>query len=261
MTTEELVQYYANLLIVQYLGKDKAYATVSTSVRPIIMDQLPLQVQNAFCIGEMIIGGVTYPGAVGAQLDILAKYLGVTRNGYDLTGNPVTLNDIEFTTLLKLAIVKNSSGSSLYDIQALIHLYFANEIFVYDGANMQMSYLITSSVGNQSLVELFITEGLLPKPMGVQLASLVYITDISLFGFRNYDNIIPAWSASTTYAIGAQVFEDGIVYSSLTNNNLNNVVTDATNWIAIIYPFNTYDTFPTYEPFTWLSYSDSVTII
>lgn len=38
------------------------------------------------------------------------------------------------------------------------------------------------------------------------------------------------WIATTTYYIGSQVNVLGQIYVSLTNNNLNNVVTDTTNW-------------------------------
>lgn len=223
------------------------------------MDQLPLQVQNAFTIGDTVIAGTDYPGAVGVQLDILGKYAGVVRSGYDLAGNPLTLNDMDFTTLIRLAIVTNNSGSSLADIQNLLHNNFANEMFVFDGANMQMSYLITSSIGSQALVELFITEGLLPKPMGVQLASVIYVPTVSLFGFQTYDDVSPAWSNSTTYALGNRVMENGIVYASKVNGNFNHVVTDTSFWIPIIYPFETYDNAT--QPYTWLTYNDTISII
>lgn len=261
MTTQDIIQYYANLLILQYVGQPKAVKTIRALVAPVVMDQLPLQVQNAFCIGDQTINGITYPGAVGVQLDILGKYVGVMRTGYDLTHNPVTLNDSDFTQLIKIAIITNNSGSSLYSIQTLLQQYFANEIFVYDGADMQLSYLVTSSVGSKALVELFITEGLLPKPMGVQLASIVYVPVISLYGYLSYSGIPAAWNPGVTYAAGAQVFQGSIVYSSLVAGNLNNAVTDVTKWEPIIYPLNSYVTYPTYEPYTWLSYADSIVVV
>lgn len=249
MTNEELAEYYAKLLILQYVGKPKAFATIKQTALPFIMDQLPTQVQDAFNINT----------AIGVQLDVLGKYAGVTRTGYDLNGNLVILDDANFRSLIKLAIVKNNSGSSLADIQALIHLYFANEIFVFDNLNMQMSYLISSSVGSQDLVELFVTEGVLPKPMGVTLSSLVFIPSISLFGFTNYLFSYAAWNSGTNYMQGAQVFEDGIVYASLVNDNLNHDVSDVDFWLPIIFPFNTYDDYNT--TWTWLSYDDTINIV
>lgn len=262
MTDLELQQYYANLLILQYVGQPKAYAMIESLVSGVIMNQLPLAVQNGFVIGNSTIAGVTYPGAVGAQLDVLGKYAGVTRTGRSFSGSPITLDDADFTTLIKLASITNVAGSSLATIQDLLHTYFPNQIFVYDSADMQMSYLITSTVGDQELVELFITEGLLPKPMGVELASVVYIPNLSLFGYQSYDSAAPNWDITTTYIFGQQVIENGIVYTSLTSGNLgHDPASDTTNWFAIIYPMNTYDTYPTYEPYTWLTYDDGIDIV
>jgi Protein of unknown function (DUF2612) len=178
--TQDLINYYANLLILQYLGKSKAYATIQALVTPVIMDQLPLQVQNAFNL-------VGPSPAQGVQLDILGKYAGVTRNGYGFHGVPITLNDSDFLTLIQMAIIKNSADSSLATIQSLLAQFFPNEVLVFDYQNMQMSYLISSTLGTPHLVQLFVSEGLLPKPMTVSLATVIYAPVINqFFGFRTY---------------------------------------------------------------------------
>lgn len=189
-STQDLINYYANLLILQYIGKPKAFATIQLLVTPIVMNQLPIQVQNAFNPAT----------AVGVQLDVLGKYAGVTRSGYGLQGQAITLDDSDFAKLIQMATISNVSGSSLFDIQKLLQVYFAGEVFVFDYANMQMSYLITTAV-DLNLVELFITEGLLPKPMGVQLASVIYGPNVGdFFGFRTYLAANPTASPLNTYA-------------------------------------------------------------
>lgn len=194
MTIQELIDYYANLLILQYLGKPKAYATIQTLVTPVIMDQdpstgvaLPVAVQDAFNVtGDS--------PAEGVQLDVIGDYAGVTRYGYVL-GQPITLNDTDFLTLIQLAIIKNGSGSSLYDIQTLLHQFFPNEVLVFDYQNMQMSYLVSTAIGSLDLVELAIANGLLPKPMGVELASVIYApVVITFFGFRTY--VLPGYNVT-----------------------------------------------------------------
>lgn len=180
MTTNEIISYYCNLLILQYWGKPKAYATIQALVTPVIMNQLPIAVQNAFEVGT----------AEGVQLDTIGKYAGVSRYGVGFGGRNITLTDSDFTSLIKVAIIRNMSGSSLATIQDLLYTYFPNQIFVFDGANMQMSYLMSSQVGTQDLAEIFVVEGLLPKPMGVSLASLVYLPTLDLFGMNNYDQTI-----------------------------------------------------------------------
>jgi len=176
-TNQELIDYYADLLILQYIGKPKAYATIQAQATPVIMDQLPAAVRDAFNLET----------AEGVQLDLLGSYAGVVRSGNLTDGTAINLTDDDFRQLIKMAITTNSSGSSLYDIQVILNTFFAGQIFVFDLANMQMNYFLNSEVGSLELVQMFVLQNLLPKPMGVQLASLIFL-DIAddLFGFRTY---------------------------------------------------------------------------
>jgi hypothetical protein len=281
MATQDFVNYYANLLILQYLGKAKAYATIQTLVAPVLLPQTTLEsitfptvptggtfqltygpsttaainwndsvttiqtkLQALTGLGSVTVTGsiasqtlsVLFTGVIppalllgvtgnsltnassqavipvivgtdqtlpiavqnaynlngsspaqGVQLNLLGKYAGVTRNGYGFNGVAITLNDTDFLTLIQMAIIKNSSGSSIATIQALLAQFFPNEVLVFDYQNMQMSYLISSSIGSQNLVQLFVSEGLLPKPMAVSLAPPIYAPVITqFFGFRTY---------------------------------------------------------------------------
>lgn len=176
MTLDEIVEYYVNLLIIQYRDKIKARATIDLSVRPVLMDLLPLDVESAFGIDD----------AEGDQLDVLGKYAGVQRSNRDFSG-PVILDDTNFRQLIKMKLIQNNSGSSLADIQGLIADYFPTTLRVFDFQNMRLGYYFDSSAGSLTLAEIFVREQMLPKPMGVQLASLIYITDLdNIFGFRTY---------------------------------------------------------------------------
>ena len=215
MTNQELINYYADLLILQYKGKPKAYAMIQTLVTPVIMDQLPTQVENAFnVLGSQI--------AQGVQLDVIGKYAGASRSGVGFNGSPITLSDSDFLTLIQFAIIKNNSGSSLATIESLLFQYFPDEVLVFDYQNMQMSYLINSSIGSQNLVQLLVTEGLLPKPMGVALASVIYAP------------IITAFFGMTDYIL--------YTLTGLTEANSS--------------PFNTYESYQLDWP--WLDYDDSI---
>lgn len=176
MSIDELKKYYADLLILQYVGKPKAHATIEALVEPALMDNLPIAVRDAFTIGT----------AVGVQLDLIGKYVGVTRYGYTIRG-PVTLNDNDFNLLIKMAILQNNSQSSLAEIQNLIFLFFPGALRVFDYQNMRLAYYLNSLIISADLAEVFINNNLLPKPMGVQLASVVYISHLTnIFGFRTY---------------------------------------------------------------------------
>lgn len=185
MTTDQIAEYYPNLLILQYLNKPKAWATVKAQVLPVIMDQLPIAVQDAFSV----------TGAVGVQLDVIGKYVGATRYGNTLTG-PVVLDDADFVQLIKMVIIKNNSGSSLATIQSLLAANFPGQIFVSDNQSMGLNYVLIESLGTSDLLEIMATGGYLPRPMGVETSVVIVPShDNPFFGFRTYlspdDSVAP----------------------------------------------------------------------
>lgn len=180
MTDQQLIDYYASLLILQYLQQPKAFAHIQTLVTPVIMDQLILQVQDAFNLVPAL-----GPVAEGVQLDVLGKYVGVTRVGNTFTG-PIVLDDTDFSILIQLAIFTNNAGSSLATIQQLISIFFPGQILVFDFKDMRLGYFL--SIGSKNLVEMIILQGKLPKPMAVQLSSVIYAPVINrFFGFQTYE--------------------------------------------------------------------------
>lgn len=184
MTDQEIIEYYSSLLLYQYAAKRKAVAMVQAFVSMVVMNQLPTQVMNAYDLET----------AVGVQLDVLGKYAGVSRQGYDFSG-PVTLDDDDFRLIVKMAIIQNNSGSSLSDIQNLLAIYFADVIRVFDYTTMRMDYLVNSDAASQLVAEFFIKQGSLPRPMGVQLSAIIYAPfDSEFFGLRTYD--LPLYHAS-----------------------------------------------------------------
>lgn len=160
---------------------DNTLSDGTDTVVPVITETdetLPLAVQNGFNLN----GDTT---AAGVQLDVIGKYVGVTRYGNGFSTS-ITLNDADFLSLIRMAIIKNSAGSSLAQIQDFINRFFAGQLYVIDYKSMRMSFLISAAVGSQDLVQLFITEGLLPVPMAVQY-SIIYAPVIDhFFGFRTY---------------------------------------------------------------------------
>lgn len=155
---------------------------------------LPLAMQDAF---NLIVGSVT---ATGVQLDVLGKYVGVSRTGFGFTQS-ITLNDTDFLTLIRMAIVKNAAGSSLATIQNFINSFFANQMIVVDNANMTMDYVVSQTIGSNNLLQLFITEGLLPKPMAVQITAIINPPSLNLFSFRTYSLPAPSFASPfNTYA-------------------------------------------------------------
>lgn len=153
---------------------------------------IPLAVQNAY----NLLGDNT---AVGKQLDVLGEYVGVQRSGLGFASNaPITLNDADFLSLIRMAIIRNHSGSSLFTIQNLLHQFFPGEMFVVDSTLMFLTFIISSSVGSQDLVQLFVTEGLLPVPMAVGY-NVVYGPTSQYFSMVTYQNIVEPGFPMNTY--------------------------------------------------------------
>lgn len=191
-TDAEILKHYTDLLILQYREKPKAKGHIEAHIEPIIMGQLPDEVQNAYNIDT----------AVGVQLDIVGIYAGVVRLSYLSDGTPINLNDVDFRQLIRMAVLRNNSGSSLFDIQFLLNEFFPSQVFAFDNANMSMSYLIDSSVGSLELVQSFILQDLLPKPMAVALASIIFLPEIdNLYGFRTYEAPGVNISPMNSYAV------------------------------------------------------------
>lgn len=191
MTTDELITYYANLLIIQYQGQSQNFDFVKALIKGVIMDQLPVAVQEAFDIDT----------AVGVQLDVIAKYVGVQRSGFGVD-HFITLSDDDLRILIRLGIVRNNLGSSLADIQNYLALYFntgPEVIVVTDSTNMHLTYSVDSATIGQDLIQMVIAQDLLPRPMGVGVSVVYSPFDRHFFGFRTYDADAPDAKPFNTY--------------------------------------------------------------
>lgn len=170
-------------------------SAVSVTVDILETDEtLPLAVMNAF---NLVPGTVI---ATGVQLDTLGLYAGVSRSGLSISGGTtITLDDASFYQLIQMAIVRNSSGSSLATIQEFLQQFFPGVILLYDNKNMTMTYIISAGGISQDLLQLFISEGLLPSPMGVRTDEIYYVPSTNLFSFRTYELPNTVGSPFNTY--------------------------------------------------------------
>ncbi len=203
----EIVDYYANLLIIQYHDKPKAKAVIELTVREVLASGVFIDIKNGYNLDT----------AVGLQLDVLGKYIGVDRNfqdndlhdmfslvtyeesAFDPDTDPIfderwgfvdyadydsvlengvlnyssvisknfQLTDEDFRTLLKLKIIKNYSNASHKQIDDSIFLFFGNSIQVEQTGVMQMTYTVPFDL--TAIMNAAIKKSVLPKPMGVEL--------------------------------------------------------------------------------------------
>ena len=220
-TTDQLVAYYANLLIYQYVSQLRAYNNVFVDVQPILMPQgfmlpltdnegnpivdnegdwiyssattepiLPLALQDAFNFGT----------AVGKQLDILAEYIGGLRTNLQLDGTFYTLTDQQFTAYLQIVAVRNTLGSDMGSIDGFLNQYFPGEFSVYDSENMHMSFIYHPVFGTDPIAESFIMAGYLPVPMAVGVTFIPNPLTFQFFAFRTYVSVAqPSTSGYNLY--------------------------------------------------------------
>lgn len=174
LENDALKKYYADLLIVQYHGKPKARSMIEALVNQVLMNQIPQKIEEAFDLET----------AVGKQLDILGGRLSVTRHVYLRNGEPVTLNDSEFRTFIKLQAARMTLTASLYDIQTLLINFFQSSIRVIDNENMTLDYFVFGE--SSTLLSVLIKQDMLPRPMGVGIKAVYDLPYKHVYGFQSY---------------------------------------------------------------------------
>lgn len=205
VTLNNLLDYYANLLIIQYNGKKKAAATIKMIANLILANLLILQVRDGF----------DWKSAVGVQLDIIGKWLGVTRDykgslfwgntflsypdsddlvpndntdtlqhGYtdytDFeidTGGVLTYNslgfveqllsDDDYKVVIGLKIIKNSINHTCKNIDDAIWDYFEQQVYTTWDNPFEVTYHYPATLA--TIMEVCEYKNVLPAPTGVSI--------------------------------------------------------------------------------------------
>jgi hypothetical protein len=196
MTDAQLSEYYANLLILQYKTKEKAFTSIFETVSAIIVYELLRAVENGYAIET----------AIGRQQDILGKYLGVFRTitgavftksyfwmiGYGDTPpipgrepmppystpsdaltrryaedreSAFNLSDDQYRVMHRLAVIRNSSNNSIRSTDELLTQFFGTDFKFIDNYDMTITY--TFPTARATDVAIAQSLNLIPKPMGV----------------------------------------------------------------------------------------------
>lgn len=199
MTTQDLVDYYKGLLILQYSSQPNALATVDAVIGEVIQNQIISQVRDGFDVNT----------AIGAQLNILGTYVGVSRIAYGLvTGQywslpsygdtlpgafngwasytdpgPLTirwlqyndlnslsyeLTDNQMRRLIQLKAALGSCDMGLGDIDEIIYRFFSTYVDVVDNGNMSITYQHNHlDPDPDQLWSVAVLENILPHQAGV----------------------------------------------------------------------------------------------
>lgn len=191
-SSQDIKDYYANLLIIQYRNLPNARGTLESLVGESYADGISLDVLNAFDLET----------AVGQQLDILGKYIGLSRQVKIFLPDQTTrLNDDDYRTLLKLKLITNNGTASTGEIKKSLYELFPDTIRVYDNRDMSYTYFVSDTL--QDLMKVIVSEELLPLPMSVEYRLIFVSKDVTkFFGFSNYTGINNNPNGFTRYSQG-----------------------------------------------------------
>jgi len=192
MTLDELKSYYSGILIKQYANKPRAIATVESVAGELWLDGMLLDEPSCFDLDE----------AVGAQLDILGRIVGITReiHGLDLTNtyfqftdysatagtdfadysdlgttgilwrryfvDAVTnMTDDQMRAVIKLKIIFNCFSRTMKSIKEALFAEFAGSIDIEDNLDMTVDFDVYDPYHQVSDIADFL--GIFPTAMGV----------------------------------------------------------------------------------------------
>ena len=225
----ELIYYYVNLLIIQYHDKPNARALIYAIIRSLVIYDIMIQVREGFNIET----------AIGTQLDMLAKYIGVERvvtgvvfdrlyfgfADYTETTPFVFGRYADYTTINIDEQFRNyaEERKSLYilidpELRLLIKMKIIQNNG--NGSNKEIDDLMIDFFNNEILfferypmLETFIFqknkqrlaviaryENVLPRPAGVGL-TFSFVNDINhIFAYKKYGQTAPV------YAVGYKLY-------------------------------------------------------
>lgn len=182
--------YYADLLIIQYRNKPNARATIKLGVDLYLADGLIFDFNNVLDIDT----------AEGAQLDLIGKILGVSRNidgftfnvdffsfqkeapcygysdknelsqGYwkrykNSVGSSYSLYDDDYRVLLKFKALYNVRYGSWACMDLLYYRAFGNEITLVNNKDTTISYQVSPDISLGLQVAQFL--GYIEPPLGI----------------------------------------------------------------------------------------------
>lgn len=194
-----MMNYYVRRLIVQYSDRPRAQGLIALFAKQMLADGFPIALLHSYDLET----------AVGPQLDVIGKYVGILRAigiptlphffsfrdynsgnpqglygfalydgsspadgafyDYNQSLIPTNLTDTEYRFMIKLKILLNHFDGTLSYIQRYIALFLAGLVSVTDNQDMTLTYTVHAGVP----VSEALLAAYLPKPMGVGI-NVVY---------------------------------------------------------------------------------------
>ena len=231
----ELIEFYVNLLIIQYHNQPNAQAHIRALVSELVASNIYFSVRDGYDIDT----------AVGVQLDVIGKYAdidrfyysteltddffgfedaadlgGVSSNiiGFDDAASPdkngdflsstniitdnLRLNDDAYRVLIKLRIIQNNSQHDTKTINDSLFEFFGTGVVMSDNYNMTMTYFIGDVT--DVLINAALQKNVLPRPAAV---GLQVISGNEFFGFADADSM----GGTADYVVGFNDATAGLI--------------------------------------------------
>lgn len=170
-----IVQYYTDLLIIQYRSKPKASATISAMVNIILQNGILLDVLDAF----------NPDTCVGKQQDILGKWVGIDRYYYTDTES-AALSDSDYRIVLNFKVAANATDMTCYSIDNILYNFFGDTVICTTNDDLRIFYIVNET--SFALASILLQKKVLPKPLGVAIGGL--IKNKIWFGLSTYETFL-----------------------------------------------------------------------
>lgn len=173
--TIEFLNYYANLLIMQYKGSEKNKDFIKVLINTLYMNGVYDIFKNFFDIDK----------ASGTHLEILGRYVGAYRTYEDYV-----LTDDELKILIKLLSAKNGMGATIADISDLLYNVFGGKVLIFNNYDMSISYYVSLSLA-EFFEKVLLKANYLPVPQGVRVKLIIETPETDkVFGYADaYDGL------------------------------------------------------------------------
>jgi hypothetical protein len=223
MTTDQIIGYYRDLLIMQYAAQPRARKTTEAFVAAQVADQVVTQVRDGFNLPSQ--GGGLIDSARGKQLETLASYRGLARLVYGLSrvstyfempgygdgdadtrpgfrnyGDVATLDlfltygqaaqplyslsDAELIRLVQLKALSQRNWT-VAQVDAILYAVFGDRVGVFENSPMDITYAAITG-DTDTLFDIAVLVKALPRPAGVVLHTDRIPMLAGEFGFQYY---------------------------------------------------------------------------
>lgn len=197
---EEVKEYYASLLILQYRNKPKARATVQLGAELYLADGLVFQIQDLLDVDK----------AVGNWLNLIGKLVGAPRNVPDIG----LLNDEDYRILIKFKIAYNVMRASNKDMDDALYSLFGGDVILNNNQDLTINYIVADSIETPLKAALIL--GYLTSPIGIGFGYILQVPEpLKIFGYNTKRLIGKAIGFSTKNGLSEGQF--------LTKENIVNI--------------------------------------